>query len=160
MPFLLVFGFGVFEFGNALYQYHLITAGIRDAGRYAAGVRDMNGDNVPDRDAAVRTNIKKIAVCGSIVNCTLDSHKRLNWWPASINDLEDVVKVRYCIGGIEEGDDEPECQCDGNLGLRGGTNKVCVSTSETYDDLGFLAALGLGDLKIAAVHEERYFGGR
>lgn len=160
MPFLIVFGLGVLEFGNALYQYHLITSGVRDAGRYAASLGDVDGDESPDRDAAARTNIKKIAVCGSITDCTLDSHKRLNWWPASIDDLEDVVQVRYCIKGVQEGDTGPDCECDGDLSLRGGTNKVCVGTAETYDDVGLLAALGLGDLTITAVHEERYFGGR
>ncbi len=36
LPFLIAFGFGVLEFGNALYQYHMVPTGVRDAGRYLA----------------------------------------------------------------------------------------------------------------------------
>jgi hypothetical protein len=150
-PFLLALGLGAFEFSNALYQYHLVTAGVRDAGRYLGGL--------PERDATARTNAKRIAVCGSIVTCT-DADKRVNWWPAAIADLETVVQVRYCIEGIQEGDAGPNCPCDNSLGLRGGTNKVCVSTTATYGDLGFLDFYGLGGITITTAHEQRYFGVR
>jgi hypothetical protein len=148
-PFLLALGLGAFEFGNALYQYHMVTAGVRDAGRYLGGL--------PARDATARTDGKRIAVCGSITTCT-DADKRVDWWPAAIADLETVVQVRYCIKGIQEGDAGPDCPCDDSLGLLGGTKKVCVSTTATYGDLGFLSYFGIGDIAITTAHEERYFG--
>lgn len=151
VPFLVVFGFGVIEFGNALYQYHLVTAGVRDAGRYLASLGDSDGDGTPDRDAAARTNGKRIAVYGSLTDLT-EADKRVRWW--SIED----VKVKYCIKGTEEGDDPgPDCPCDDSLGLRGGTNKVCVSTTASYDDVGLLSSYGIGSFTITTGHEERYF---
>ena len=37
LPVLLAIGLGVIEFGNAIYSKHLITNGVRDGARYAAG---------------------------------------------------------------------------------------------------------------------------
>ena len=151
VPFLVIFGFGVIEFGNALYQYHLVTAGLRDAGRYLASLGDSDGDGTPDRDAAARTDGKRIAIYGSLTDLT-DADKRVSWW--SVED----VKVKYCIQGVEEGDDPgPDCPCDDSLGLRGGSNKVCVSTSAAYDDVGLLSPFGFGSFTITTGHEERYF---
>ena len=148
VPFLVIFGFGVIEFGNALYQYHLVTAGVRDAGRYLASLGDSDGDGTPDRDATARTNGKKIAVYGSLTGTA----KRVSWWA-----IEDV-KVKYCIKGTQEGDDPaPDCPCDDSLGLRGGSNKVCVSTTAAYDDVGLLSSYGIGSFTITTGHEERYF---
>jgi hypothetical protein len=138
-PVLLAIALGIFEFGNALYQYHLITAGVRDAGRYLAGLNSRN--------AATRQDAKEIAVYGSLTS----TDKRVEWWST------DDVSVRYCINGSEEGDLEPDCPCDGTLSLRGGANKVCVSTTVAYADLGFLEHYGLGPITITTAHEERYF---
>jgi hypothetical protein len=44
-------------------------------------------------------------------------------------------------------------------GLRGGNpHKVVVFTEVTYDDIGLLGALGIGDIPIATSHEERHYG--
>lgn len=144
-PFLFTLGLGVFEFGNVLYQYHLVTGGIRDAGRYAAGMGP--------RDDIVRTDAKRIAVYGSLTE-TAETDKRVDWW-----DIDDIG-VRYCILGVQEGDANPACPCNKDLGLRGGTNKVCVSTTVTYNGLGFLSYFGIEPITITTAHEERYFGVR
>jgi hypothetical protein len=142
-PFLLALGLGVFEFGNALYRYHLISTGIRDAGRYLAGL--------PERDEAAREKGKNIAVTGLPAGDEL----RISWWDA------DDISVWYCIDGAQEGDASPDCACDGDLDLRHGTtNKVCVSTTVAYGDLGLLGYYGLGSIIFSTNHEERYFGVR
>lgn len=138
-PVLLAMALGIFEFGNAIYQYHLITAGVRDAGRYLAGLAT--------RDAATREDAKELAVYGALNG----TDKRVKWW--STGD----IGVRYCIDGVQEGDPAPDCPCDADLGLRGGTYKVCVSTTVGYADLGLLDYYGLGPITITTAHEERYF---
>ena len=47
LPFLLVLGCGVFEFGAFFYQYQMIEAGVRDAGRYLARVSDPATSTAP-----------------------------------------------------------------------------------------------------------------
>jgi hypothetical protein len=138
-PVLLAMALGIFEFGNAIYQYHLITAGVRDAGRYLAGLST--------RDAATRQDAKELAVYGA----PNGTQKRVEWWST------DHVSVRYCINGVQEGDAEPDCACTSGLGLRSGTHKVCVSTEVAYADLGLLDYYGLGPITISTAHEERYF---
>ena len=38
LPVLLTMGLGALEFGNLIYQDHLVTNGVRDASRYLAGL--------------------------------------------------------------------------------------------------------------------------
>ena len=153
MPFLLAFGLGVAEFGNALYQYHLVNGGVRDAGRYLGSV---------DKDAAGATsNARKIAVCGDVTSCTTESDKRVNWWPPAIADIDNAIAVKYCIDGVAEGDTIADCICVNpalNPDPGFGSSKVCVSTTATYGDLGFLAYFGIGPLTFTTGHEQRYYG--
>lgn len=170
LPFLIAFGFGVLEFGNALFQYNLVNAGVRDAGRYlaSAGYVDANDNNAADPgeidpDDARRTIAKRIAVCGEVREdaCDDDDDKRVRWWPADIADIEDAIKVQYCINGTKEGDDIDGCYCDNpplNPDPGFGSSKVCVSTTAAYGDIGFLGSLGLGPLEFTIGHEQRYYG--
>jgi hypothetical protein len=152
-PFLLTIGLGVFEFGNALYNYHLITAGVRDAGRYLSGLRN--------RGTTETDNAKKIAICGRISPCNT-ADRRVSWW--GTGDID----ISYCIEGVQVGA-SPPCTCNNGLGLLDGTSKVCVRTSVAYDDVGFLGLLGpegilgssgLGPITITTSHEERYYASR
>lgn len=149
MPFLIVLGLGIFEFSNMLYQYHLITGGLRDAARFAAGV--------PKPDPVVTTDTtctetdpgstpigcaKRLAVFGQI---KFGGSYRLgdDWW-----DVGDITVDYVAL-------DPPDPD------LRGGNPfKVVVSTNVVYDDIGFLDALGLGPIAIATAHEERHYGVR
>jgi hypothetical protein len=145
MPFLIVLGLGIFEFSNMLYQYHLITGGLRDAGRYAAGLpkpATIDQTETCDVTAPQSTPLgcaKLLAVTGQIA--ALDAPKRIGWWEES-----DIV-VNYVALDPPDPD------------LRGGNPfKVVVSTDVVYDDIGFLDALGLGPIPIATSHEERHYG--
>lgn len=166
MPFLVTFGFGVIGFGHALYEYHLITAGVRDAARYlgSAGYVDLSADRAVDPDevdpdGTKRSSARNIAVCGSVTDCSTDADKRVSWWPADIAEIDSAIKVKYCLNGVAEGDEIDDCTCaNPALTSNFGANKVCVSTTPTYDDVGFLTALGLGPITIRVGHEQRYFG--
>jgi hypothetical protein len=171
LPFLIVFALGVFEFGNALFQYNQVTAGVRDAGRYlasasyegASGTDDTHAepDNV-DPDESRRRNARRIAVCGDVGSCTTDAAKRVSWWPADIADIDTEIQVQYCINGTAWPADLGICDCatppDLNEFRGFGSNKVCVSTTPVYGDLGFLGYLGLGPLTFTINHEQRYYG--
>jgi hypothetical protein len=144
-PFLLVLGFGIFEFSSMLYQYHLITGGVRDAGRFAAGLpipAAVDQTETCDVDAPQSTPVgcaKLLAVTGQLA--AVDAPKRVEWW-----DVDDIT-VTY-----------PELDLPD---LRGGKpHKVVVFTEVTYDDIGLLSALGIGDIPIATSHEERHYGVR
>jgi hypothetical protein len=156
LPFLIAFGFGVLEFGNALYQYHMVTTGVRDAGRYL-GSMDKDGVDAVE-------NAKRIAVCGEVREeaCEDEGHKRVPWWPADIADIEDALEVKYCINGVEEGDAIDGCDCEDPPALNPdpgfGSSKVCVRTIAEYDDVGFLGSLGLGPITFTIGHEQRYYG--
>ena len=148
MPFLIVLGLGLFEFSNMLYQYHLITAGVRDAGRFAAGLP------IPDPVVTTDTTCteadpgatpigcaKRLAVFGQIAS--EGAAKRVDWW-----DVGDIT-VDYV----------PLVPADDTL--RGGNPiKVVVTTEVQYDDIGFLDALGLGPIPITTSPEERHYGVR
>src|SRR5580765_5190459 len=89
LPILLAIGLGVFEFGNALYNYQLIANGVRDAARYAAGLRATNPCSSPFFSNAVKDDIKSIAMKGVITGGSW----RVPWWtdPATV-----VVDDTHC----------------------------------------------------------------
>lgn len=71
-PMLCVLFFGVYEFSNVFYQQHLVSTGVRDAGRYLARVRDPY-------DTACWTNARNLATTGSISGGSL----RVSGWNAA-----------------------------------------------------------------------------
>jgi hypothetical protein len=144
-PFLMVLGFGIFEFSNMLYQYHLITGGVRDAGRFAAGlpmpatVDQTETCNVNAPQSTPVGCAKLLAVTGQLASN--EAPKRVEWW-----DVDDITVTYPEL-------DPPE------TGLRGGNpHKVVVFTEVTYDDLGLLGAIGFSDIPIVTAHEERHYG--
>lgn len=135
MPFLLVLGLGVFEFGNILYNHHLVNTGVRDAARYLARFR------LPETR---ETEAKQLAVTGS----TAGGIKRVAWW-----DTDDVT-VDY-----KEIANPPDVT--GERPYRGTDpiRVVQVMTNVTYEGIGFLGFLGLGEsLTFGIAHEERVVG--
>ena len=133
LPFLLVLGFGVFEFGNLLYGYHLINTGIEDAARYLSRVDDPN---------AKAAQAKELAVYGQIGG----SSKRVAWW--NVGDI--TVAVTPIANPVDPG--------TGTRTYRGPDpiQVVRVSTTATYPGLGFLSLLGLGSsISVSAFHEQR-----
>jgi hypothetical protein len=128
-----------------LYQYHLITGGLRDAARFAAGL-PMPDPVDPSEVTCVNPGAnpigcaKRLAVFGQIES---GGNYRLgdDWW-----DVGDITVDYVAL-------DPPDPD------LRGGNPfKVVVSTNVVYDDIGFLDALGLGPIPIATSHEERHYG--
>jgi Flp pilus assembly protein TadG len=66
LPVLLAIGLGVIEFGNAIYSKHLITNGVRDGARYAAG---------RPADCACDADIKTCAMKGAAL-----APISVSWW--------------------------------------------------------------------------------
>jgi Flp pilus assembly protein TadG len=134
LPFLFTLGFGMFEFGHLVFQYHLISAGVRDAARYLAG----NPQGVNDPDAAA----KNIAMCGTANTC---GASRVPWW----NNADSIRIDRFTFAN-NDGD------------YRGGAQimTVRVSTSVSYGALGFLEFLNLGPITLTASYEERMYQNR
>jgi hypothetical protein len=131
-PFLLTLALGMFEFGHFIYQYQLVVEGLRDAGRYIA--------RLDPEDATDQTSAANLAVTGTIDGT---GDLRVEGWEADdvSFDTTDVVND----DGV------------GNPLYRGGaTIKVIeVTTTFNYADLGFLGALGLPAISVAASHEQR-----
>ena len=136
LPFLVVLGAGLFEFGSAFYKYELMQTGVRDAARYLARVA------VP---AAAEPSAKNLAVTGSI-----DASKspRVKDWQTS------HVAVTY--GAIAN----PPDATTGLRQHRGGPTltTIRVASAMPYAGLGLLSAFNLGTVTIRASHEERYVG--
>jgi Flp pilus assembly protein TadG len=149
MPFLLFLGFGLFEFSNALYQYHVITVGVREAARFAAGLPIP--DPVVQDEACANPQVtpvgcaKRVAVTGEIDGDTL----KVDWW-----DTDDITITYPSVENTDLG--------GGLSSYRGGTEitVVRVSTTATYSGLGFLTTLGLEPFTITTGHEERHYGVR
>ena len=138
MPFLVLLGFGTFEFGSALYGHHMVTTGLRDAARYLARVDDPTSSTEQDK-------AKQLAAYGQIGGST----KRVSWW--------DVGAISVTTSAIAN----PINASTGYRTYRGPDpiRVVRVATTATYPGLGLLAAIGLGPtLPINVYHEERSIG--
>ena len=138
LPVLMTIGLGAVEFGNMLYNWHLVANGVRDAARYAAGLQ-VN---------AALTDAKYIALTGTLTApgnpCTTC---RVKFW----NQLSQVT-VTYSAVANNDG--------AGNKLYRGGATipLVTVSASVPYQSLGLLGYLGMGAQTINVSHQERLFG--
>jgi Flp pilus assembly protein TadG len=138
MPFLVLLGFGTFEYGSALYGHHMVSTGLRDAARYLARVDDPTVTTEQDK-------AKQLAVYGQIGG----SAKRVSWW-----NTGDVSVSTSTIAN-------PINSSTGYRTYRGPDpiRVVRVSTSATYPGFGLFAVIGLGPtLPINLYHEERSIG--
>ena len=132
----MVLGFGVIEYGNALYLNHEVETGVRDAARYLA--RHEN-------PLAVADQAKQLALTGSIDG----GEKRVSAWNAG--DI--TITVRNIANPIDA--------TTGERAYRGGDpiKIVRVSTNFTYDGLGNLSVLGSTSVvTFNFSHEERVIG--
>jgi Flp pilus assembly protein TadG len=139
LPLLFTLALGVFEFGNLIYRYHLITVGVRDAARYLSGVQ---------ANATTEAAAKNIATRGTTdTSGTVRVSGTPAWLPA------DVVVTYSSVANAD---------AFGNKIYRGGATipLVTVSTSYAYQPLGFMGYLGLGTITLTASHQERVFGSR
>lgn len=130
LPFLLVLGLGVFEFGNLLYGYHVITTGLRDSARFLAR---------HDDPMTVQQKAKELAVYGEIGGTT----RRLSWW--NVGDITVTPRSIPNETRTYRGPDEIKI--------------VKVSTNTVYPGLGLFSVIGLAPtLTFSTFHEERVIG--
>ena len=137
IPVVLAIGLGVIEFGNAIYSKHLITNGVRDGARYAAG---------RPADCACDADIKNIAMKGLLSGGSY----RVSWW----NDpVTEASVTRAAVTNYDGA---------GNKLYRGGATIPIVTVTATvpYQQLGFLSYFGLTTPTLSVSHEERVFGVR
>ena len=148
IPILLSIGLGVFEFGNIIYRYQLMTAGVRDGARFAAGL-PYDSANTTQTDAT-KTTTQYIAARGVVSG---GSNRVEGWQPG---DVTVTYQARTDDGTIC-GTVATNAFCRGR-DPAGFIYEVTVSTDKAYQSLGFLGYLGLGSITLHAEHTERHFG--
>jgi Flp pilus assembly protein TadG len=132
-PLVLTLGFGILEFGNALYGHHVITTGVHDAARYLARFTTPS---------AHYADAKNLAVTGAVAGTT----QRLSWWNASAV----TIAMTTVANPIDPSTGERTYRGPDPLSV------VRVSTTATYPGFGLLSYLGLGSsLTMTVYHEER-----
>lgn len=147
-PVLISLGFGAFDFSNYFYQHQAVVTGVRDAARYLA--RNSCATATPSAPPATAcatqiADAAQIAVYGDIGGTT----PRVANWSAR----EITVTYTAIANASSASTGEPT--------YRGGNPiyTVDVSTSFSYQQIGFLTMLGLGNPTISASHTERVIGG-
>ena len=153
MPFLLFLGLGLFEFSNVLYQYHLITGGVRDAARFAAGLPVPDPVD-PAETTCIDTNpranpigcAKRIAVTGQLED---GATNRVSWW-----DVDDITITYPTIPNTDLGGGLRSYRGDSEI------TRVLVTTNFVYSGLGFLDVFDIDPISITTAHEERHYGVR
>jgi Flp pilus assembly protein TadG len=143
LPFLLLLGCGVFEFGAFFYQYQMVQAGIRDAARYLARVSDPTTSTTPCA-AAVLTAHESAAKNIAVTGVTSGGTNRVSWFNTS------DITISY-----------PTVANPNNALYRGPDpiTIVQVNTNPSYSGVGFLSFLGLGSaLTVNLRHQERCIG--
>jgi Flp pilus assembly protein TadG len=130
VPVVFMLTFGVFEFAWVFYTHQLVSAGLRDAARYAARAAD-NPCN-----STVVTDAQNLAATGTTDG---SGNTRVAGWAAADVHI-DCASISNSAGTY-----------------RGGTNIIIVtaSTSYTESSLGFFPYLGLSAPTISVSHSER-----
>lgn len=148
MPVLLLLALGAFEFSNLFFKHHAITAGVRDAARYAARAPRPLGTTCEEtlNDAALVTALKNLAVSGDIFSPT---PARVSGWRA-----EDVAITSTLI-------DNPVDAVTGARTYRG-PDPICVvrvTSSYAHSGMGLFTRLGFIPTTVSVSHAERWIGG-
>lgn len=142
VPVLLAIGLGVFEFGNAFYQYHLMSNAVRDAARYASGVTDI--DAVCTNGSATQNAIKDIALRTGKDPAT---GNQIKIWPGGRNNI-----TVTCTAGVSNSTQYYR----GPATIR----SVTVAAAAPYQSLGLLGFFKLSTPTLTVYHQERLLGGR
>jgi len=150
VPVLFTIGFGVIEFGNAIYSYHLIANGVRDAARYASGLEHDPGANDGNIKCIAMTGLVSGGACNPAAAASCTSACRVSWW----NDAATETTVSY--------DEFDNVDGSGNRIFRGQETiwRVTVTANVSYESIGFLGYLGLSAPTLSVSHEERIIGVR
>ena len=129
VPVLFTLTFGVYEFSWVFYTHQLVSAGVRDAARYAAKTNSPCG-------ATTTTAAQNLAATGQIAS---GGTARVYGWAAGNVNIN-------CTG------------VDNTAGSYRGANSITIVTASTsYADnsLGFFPVLGLTVPTISVSHSER-----
>jgi len=134
VPVLFTLTFGVYEFSWVFYTHQLVSAGVRDAARYAAKAYDPTN---PCGSTTV-TDAQNLAATGSISGGTA----RVSGWSAG--DVTIVCSNIDNSGGTYRG-------------IGGGATVAIVTASTSFADnsLGYFPLLGLTAPTISVSHSER-----
>lgn len=130
-PFLISLALGMTELGRFLYQYQMVLEGLRDAGRYIARLDPTNGTN--------QSNAANLAVTATIDGT---GAVRVPGWTAG--------NVSFLITDVSN--------TSGTYRGPANIQVIEVRTTFNYSSVGFLSALGLGPISVAAAHEQRVIG--
>lgn len=135
-PLVVLFGAGLFEYGSLFYNFELIQTGVRDAARFLARVQNPTASETAARNLARRGTVD---ATGAL---------RVTSWQQT------DIQITY------ETTPNPIDETTGRRLYRGRDPLVVVRVSTSFDHngLGLLNAVGLGPLRVAAAHEERYVG--
>lgn len=147
-PVLLILGLGAFEFSQLFFKHQAMTAGVRDAARYAARIPRPTGVSCDEAlgDAQLVAAAKNLAVTGDI---NLSTPPRVKGWSTS-----DVVVTATTI----------ENPVDPLTGVRAfrGPDPLCVvrvNTSYFHSRMGLFANFNMIPSTISVSHAERWIGG-
>ncbi len=147
LPVLLGICLGVFEFGNAIYSRHLIENGVRDAARFASGMKfDYKTCTIP---ADTQTKTQYVALTGIP---TANTNYRVSYWNPSTTGFVFTVGCLNVANG--------PTSCGSTRCYRGPDNiaMVTVSTDIPYQGIGFLGYFGLSAPTMHISHQERLYG--
>lgn len=142
LPMLIALGLGIGEFGRALQHHHTLNKGMRDAARFLARVPvDCPSGSATGTvtDVADVTTAKNLALNGAPSGGT----PRVSYW----NDPSTISVQVDCFDNTA-----------GNFRGRSGIPQITVSASVAYQDLGFLAVLGLPSRTFSVRHQQMHFG--
>lgn len=148
LPVLLFLGLGAFEFANLFLQHQAVTAGVRDAARYAARTpRPVAGTceeaiNSTEVVAAARN----LAISGDIYSATPG---RVAGWR-----LQDITVTATTVAN-------PIDEATGTRAYRG-PDPIClvrVDSAYAYRMIGAFGGLAALTPMIVVSHTERWIGG-
>ena len=136
VPLVLLLSAGVFEFSNILNTRLLLAAGVEDAARYMARCSS-------DWDTC-KGRAQNLAAKGAVVG---GSARVADWLPATVDITPTSTPATDVATGTQL-----------YLSNTSMVVVVDVSTSYSYQDLGFLSYLGFGALTLSVSHQERVIG--
>ncbi|RWI11400.1 TadE/TadG family type IV pilus assembly protein [Mesorhizobium sp.] len=144
-PLMIALTAGVFEFGTIIHRKLLIEAGLRDAARFMARCTEDFVNPDPGTDYCVST-AQNIAKYGTPAAGTL----RVADWDID----EPVVISTYPTANTVD----PGTGLQDYRGTGATVSTIRVTTTYNYGAGSLLFYIGVGQITIAASHEERFVG--
>ena len=148
MPVLFILALGTFEFGRALQHHHVIGKGVRDAARFLARVPATCPGGANGQGLGTITNATDITRAQNLAltGVTSGGTTVIDYWNSLATVAVDV-----------------DCRNDAGGTYRPATAtlsipKIRVTATVPYQDLGFLAILGLATPTFVVEHEQMHIG--